>query len=52
MKEKNNEAYYFNYPRQKELKSRMKAIAREKGFDLKSISIIAIEEFLKRNERK
>lgn len=49
---KENEAYYFMYPKQKQLKKRIKAIAKEKGFDLKSISIIAIEEFLKRNEKK
>lgn len=49
---KESDGYYFKYPKKKELKSRMKAIAKEKGFDLKSISIIAIEEFLKRNEQK
>lgn len=49
---KENEAYYFKFPKKKDLKNRMKAIAKEKGFDLKSISIIAIEEFLKRNEKR
>lgn len=44
--------YYFKSPKDKNLKERMKAVGKQKGFDLKGVSIIAIEEYLKRNEKK
>lgn len=50
-KTENQVGYYFKFPEDKEIKNRMQKLAKQKGLNLKSLSIIAIEQYLKKNER-
>lgn len=51
-KDNKEDIWFFKTPKEKDLKNRFDIIAKRKGFNLKTLMMIVIEDYVKREERK